>query len=157
MNTGDEIYTSSYRKYYIEDDYLDDQILAYVTHNEHGIRDVLLQMNTGYGDSYEKEVSADLRYSEAISEIHLSNELYQFFKDELLSNNLHYRLILNVYDRYDGTRLKDMIDQETYIVYYDALTQDTDQSSFAYMLKIIAYALIIITGLLVLVVLRVVF
>jgi putative ABC transport system permease protein len=90
-------------------------------------------------------------------DIFMSEDLYEQMVEEFTSLDYRYRIVLNVYDRYDGTRLKNSIDQNEYIVYYEALTQNQDYSSFGYVLTVGSYLMIFFVGLLMLMLLRVVF
>jgi len=148
---------NGYRNFIVEEEYPDLYATAYVTYDVSDLQTVDLMMESGYGTNITIPIEANLYYSEAISEIRISSFLYQTLQEEMLSYEHRYKIVLNVYDRYDGTRLKNQIDQTTYVVYYEALTQDQNQSNFGYLMQVIAYTLILITGFMMLIVFRIVF
>jgi len=150
-------FTNVYRNYTINPLFTDDQVLAYITYDGQGTRSVDLKMATGYGQIFSTQVMAQLIPSESVSGIELSQVLYETLVEEMLDTNYRHKVVLSVYDRYDGTRFMQTIDQDIYIVYYEALVQNLDYSAFGYVLKVGAYLLIFVVGIFLLMLLRVVF
>ena len=153
----DENRENLYRSYYVDEDLEEGHLVAYINYPGMGSRDSILKMVTGYGQEKEIDVTASFIFSESSMDIFLSQDLYDQMVEEFTSLDHRYRIVLNVYDRYDGTRLKNAIDQDEYIVYYEALTQNQDYSSFGYVLTVGSYLMIFFVGLLMLMLLRVVF
>jgi putative ABC transport system permease protein len=154
---GSSIRNNSYRTYIINDDFNQGEVFAYIGYEGSGQRDSLLKIETGYSFIKSIDVNATYQFSEALSTITISRTDYNTLLEEVMNLSNRYRIVLNVYDRYDGQRLLNQIDQSVYIVYYDALTQETDTSSFGYVLTVLAYLLIFVVGLLMLLLLRLIF
>ncbi|PKK99481.1 MAG: hypothetical protein CVV57_00035 [Tenericutes bacterium HGW-Tenericutes-2] len=146
-----------YRNYIVDSNLDSGNIVAYINYPGMGSRATILKMVTGYEQEKEINVTASFIFSESSMDIFLSEDLYEQMVEEFTSLDHRYRIVLNVYDRYDGTRLKNSIDQSQYIVYYEALTQNQDYSSFGYVLTVGSYLMIFFVGLLMLMLLRVVF
>jgi ABC-type lipoprotein release transport system permease subunit len=154
---GSSIRNNSYRTYIINDDFNQGEVFAYIGYEGSGVRDSSLKIETGYSFIKSIDVNATYQFSEALSTITISRTDYNTLLEEVMNLSNRYRIVLNVYDRYDGQRLLNQIDQSVYIVYYDALTQETDTSSFGYVLTVLAYLLIFVVGLLMLLLLRLIF
>jgi ABC-type lipoprotein export system ATPase subunit/ABC-type lipoprotein release transport system permease subunit len=146
-----------YRNYIVDSNLDSGNVVAYINYPGMGSRATILKMVTGYEQEKEINVTASFIFSESSMDIFLSEDLYDQMVEEFTSLDYRYRIVLNVYDRYDGTRLKNSIDQSQYIVYYEALTQNQDYSSFGYVLTVGSYLMIFFVGLLMLMLLRVVF
>ena len=146
-----------YRNYIVDSNLDSGNVIAYINYPGMGSRATILKMVTGYEQEKEINVTASFIFSESSMDIFLSEDLYDQMVEEFTSLDHRYRIVLNVYDRYDGTRLKNSIDQSQYIVYYEALTQNQDYSSFGYVLTVGSYLMIFFVGLLMLMLLRVVF
>ncbi|MDO9628808.1 MAG: ABC transporter ATP-binding protein [Acholeplasmataceae bacterium] len=146
-----------YRNYFVDSNLGSGEVVAYISYPGQGSRSSILKMITGYNQEKEIAVNASYIFSESSMSIFLSEDLYQEMVTEFTSLDHRYRIVLNVYDRFDGTRLKNSIDQNEYIVYYEALTQNMDYSSFGYVLTVGSYLMIFFVGLLMLMLLRVVF
>ena len=146
-----------YRNYIVDSNLSSGNVVAYINYPGMGSRATILKMVTGYEQEKEINVTASFIFSESSMDIFLSEDLYEQMVEEFTSLDHRYRIVLNVYDRYDGTRLKNSIDQSQYIVYYEALTQNQDYSSFGYVLTVGSYLMIFFVGLLMLMLLRVVF
>ena len=146
-----------YRNYIVDSELGANDIIAFINYPATGVRSSILKMTTGYNQDKEITVNASYIFSEAAMDIYLSENLYNQMVEEYTSVDHRYRIVLNVYDRYDGTRLKNSIDQSEYIVYYEALTQNQDYSSFGYVLTVASYLMVFFVGLLMLMLLRVVF
>jgi len=153
----DEERENLYRSYYVDPELEAGHVVAYINYPGMGSRSSILKMITGYDQEKEIDITASFIFSEASMDIFMSEDLYDQMVEEFTSLDYRYRIILNVYDRYDGTRLKNSIDQDEYIVYYEALTQNQDYSSFGYVLTVGSYLMIFFVGLLMLMLLRVVF
>jgi putative ABC transport system permease protein len=153
----DEERDNLYRSYYVDSDLEAGNVVAYINYPGMGSRSSILKMITGYNQEIEIDVTASLIFSESSMDIFMSEDLYEQMVEEFTSLEHRYRIVLNVYDRYDGTRLKNSIDQNEYIVYYEALTQNQDYSSFGYVLTVGSYLMVFFVGLLMLMLLRVVF
>ncbi|MBU1143160.1 MAG: ABC transporter ATP-binding protein/permease [Firmicutes bacterium] len=153
----DEERENLYRSYYVDPELEAGHVVAYINYPGMGSRSSMLKMITGYDQEKEIDITASFIFSEASMDIFMSEDLYDQMVEEFTSLDYRYRIILNVYDRYDGTRLKNSIDQDEYIVYYEALTQNQDYSSFGYVLTVGSYLMIFFVGLLMLMLLRVVF
>lgn len=151
------IFTSLYRNYVINPDFTENQVLAYITYEGPGIRPATLKMETGYGQSYEVLVNAQFIPSESFAELQMSEAMYQTLVSQMLDTNYRHKVVLSVYDRYDGTRFMQSVDQNTYIIYYEALVQNMDYSAYGYVLRIGAYFLILVVGVFLLMLLRIVF
>ncbi|MCR3906336.1 MAG: ABC transporter ATP-binding protein/permease [Tenericutes bacterium] len=152
-----DVRESSYQNYVIDDLLNDDEILVYVNYENSGTRDAVLTIETGYGTKIELDILATFQFSEAFSEVHLNQKNYDELLEYMTSLDHRYKIVLNVYDRYDGQRLLNAIDQDTYIIYYDALAQNQDYTSFGYILRVVSYLMIVIVALLLFTLLRVVF
>lgn len=146
-----------YRNYIVDSNLSSGNVVAYINYPGMGSRATILKMVTGYEQEKEINATASFIFSESSMDIFLSEDLYDQMVEEFTSLDHRYRIVLNVYDRYDGTRLKNSIDQSQYIVYYEALTQNQDYSSFGYVLTVGSYLMIFFVGLLMLMLLRVVF
>lgn len=153
----DEERENLYRSYFVDSDLEVGHVVAYINYPGMGSRSSILKMVTGYNQEKEIDVTASFIFSESFMDVYLSQDLYDQMVEEFTSLDYRYRIVLNVYDRYDGTRLKNSIDQDEYIVYYEALTQNQDYSSFGYVLTVGSYLMIFFVGLLMLMLLRVVF
>lgn len=153
----DEERENLYRSYFVDSDLEAGHVVAYINYPGMGSRSSILKMVTGYNQEKEIDVTASFIFSESFMDVYLSQDLYDQMVEEFTSLDYRYRIVLNVYDRYDGTRLKNSIDQDEYIVYYEALTQNQDYSSFGYVLTVGSYLMIFFVGLLMLMLLRVVF
>ena len=153
----DEERENLYRSYYVDPDLESGHVVAFINYPGMGNRSSILKMVTGYNQEKEIDVTVSFIFSEASMDIYMSEDLYDQMVEEFTSLDYRHRIVLNVYDRYDGTRLKNLIDQDEYIVYYEALTQNQDYSSFGYVLTVGSYLMIFFVGLLMLMLLRVVF
>ena len=146
-----------YRNYIVDSNLDSGNVVAYINYPGMGSRASTLKMVTGYEQEKEVNVTASFIFSESSMDIFLSEDLYDQMVEAFTSLDYRHRIVLNVYDRYDGTRLKNSINQNEYIVYYEALTQNQDYSSFGYVLTVGSYLMIFFVGLLMLMLLRVVF
>ncbi|MBE0701497.1 MAG: ABC transporter ATP-binding protein/permease [Acholeplasmataceae bacterium] len=147
----------SYRDIVVDDMLSEGEVVAYTNHPNLGPVGSKIHIQTGYGQELLLDVSARYEFSESSFMIHINPTTYAQLVNQFVDDNHLYKLVLNVYDRFDGTRLLQSIDQDTYIIYYDALTQNVDSTSFGYILKAASYTLIVVTALLMFTLLRVVF
>jgi putative ABC transport system permease protein len=148
---------NSYRTFIVDELLEDDEIFVYVTYENSGTRSSVMTMETGYCTGIELDVLATFQFSEAFSEVRLNQKNYDELVDYMTSLDHRYKIVLNVYDRYDGQRLLNSIDQDTYIIYYDALAQNQDYTSFGYILRVVSYLMIVIVALLLFTLLKAVF
>lgn len=135
----------------------DGSAVATVFYNIPGERLSNSIMLTGYGDELEVSLNTTFTYTESERKLFVDSNTYQEFIDYFTNPSYRYKIVLNVYDQYDGTRLMSEIDQSEYIVYYEILTPNSGASSFGILLRAISYASILFVAMFMFTLLRFVF
>jgi putative ABC transport system permease protein len=122
-----------------------------------GTRDANINITTGYNDQYNLTLSVNFVFSESAKKMYVDSNTYEYLKNTIIENQPAYKVILSVYDQYDGVRVIESIDHNNYIVYYNILTPNTGSSTFGTLLKLISYVAIIFVALFIFTILRFVF
>jgi putative ABC transport system permease protein len=130
---------------------------ANTRYNYNGIRDSVLYMETGYGDHASINLETTFVFSESRLDLIVDTDTYQGLVDYFTSDEMKHRIVLNVYDRFDGEKLLNSIDHSRYIVYYPALTQNTQGSPFGIALTVGSYIVIGVVAIFMFTILRFVF
>lgn len=116
-----------------------------------------LFIKTGYGQEINKTLNTTFILTENIRTLTVDSDTYHELIDYLTDPSYSYKIVLNVFDQYDGTRLMDSIDQSKYIVYYKAITANTSTSSFGLLLSFASYVAVLLVAILMFTLLKFVF
>ena len=123
-------YLTNYSNVTYDETFAEKTAVANTRYQANGTRDSSLYMETGYGNSYRTDIETTFVFAESRLDLIVDTVTYQELVDYFTLDAFKYRIILNVYDRFDGEKLLNNIDHNQYIVYYPALTQNTQGSSF---------------------------
>jgi putative ABC transport system permease protein len=122
-----------------------------------GTRDATINITSGYNDRYDLDLSVNFVWSESSKKVFVDSITYQYLIDTIIEDQPTYKVVLSVYDQYDGARVVKSLDHQNYIVFYNILTPNTDSSTFGTLLKLISYVAIIFVALFIFTILRFVF
>ncbi|MDO9628810.1 MAG: ABC transporter ATP-binding protein/permease [Acholeplasmataceae bacterium] len=149
--------TTTYRMIYENSDLLEGTAIARVYYELPGQRNTGMVMETGYGTKFDISLATTFIYTERERTLFVDSNTYDEFIEHFTDPSLRYKIVLNVYDQYDGTRLMKEIDQTEFIVYYKILTPNSGATSFGIILRVASYASILFVAMFMFTLLRFVF
>lgn len=149
--------TSEYRMIYIDETLDPGNIVADVYYAQPGTRTSDIAMFTGYGNRLDFEAEVRYIYSESSRWVYVSEDIYDALSEYFLRDEFKYRIVLNVHDQYDATRVIRQIDKDEYLIYYPVLTANSESSAFGILLRVASYAAILFVAMFLFMLLRFVF
>jgi putative ABC transport system permease protein len=156
-HVNSNVLVTNYRMVFEDSNLLEGKAVARVFYELPGQRPTPVVMETGYGLDFNISLETTYIYTERERTLFVNSETYSEFIDHFTNPDYRYKIVLNVYDQYDGTRLMNLIDQNEYIVYYDILTPNSGASSFGILLKVASYLSILFVAMFMFTLLRFVF